>query len=343
MIGVNVLLLLLLFRQCASLTVSILVPVTSRTISPLTPIEDTFLFTNLIDSLQSAILDSEFDKFRITLYLAIDANDPIYDQNGAAKKLKVLVKAMLPKLRLKIVRLVGFSERIGHIWNELVQRAYNGGSEYFLFASDDAIMKSPGFITSITSLLDNNLHFGVVSLKEEHKYAAAGSWPTFPCFHRLHLEIFGEERAFDPIFYNSFVDIWISDVYKPFQAAIIDMNSVVVNAIGGEDVPRYNPVFPGWDVYVNSVIEGRKKVWNYLSSLQIDDKNELIPSIIQSFTPMDNKDTYKYEGSEGLYTYGEEGYHYKDYKRYLDSKDVPTLIEGEEAEEEEEKEASKEL
>lgn len=276
--------------------IALLVPVTSKGLDSNVEVEETYLFTNLLTSLQNTITDKDYQDFHISLYLAVDSGDLIYDQKGASKILKKLFAKYIPRVSLKLIRLDGHSQRITAIWNELVRRAYISGTnnsggrassrnDYFLFLSDDAIVQSSGFIRNIVTQLNSNNNFGVVAFTEKHKYSETGSWPTFPCFHRTHVDIFGSDGAFDRVFMNSYVDIWISDVYRAFGAgsAVIEPKAQILNMVGGQDSPRYNPTFPGWDAYIAAVERGRRRVAMYLGTLAPTCVEDIIPALRDRF------------------------------------------------------------
>lgn len=311
--------------------VALLVPVTSKGIDERVDIEDTYLFANLLKSLQDTITDSDYQNYRISLYLAVDAGDRIYDQKGAAKLLKKLFAKYIPDVSFKLVRLTGHSQKIASIWNELVHRAHSskGQNDYYIFLSDDAIVQSKGFVGNIAKKLADNGNFGVVAFSEKHKYAEAGSWPTFPCFHRTHVDIFGAQGqgAFDSVFVNSYVDIWISDVYRAFDSAVIHPGARILNTVGGEDSPRYTPTFPGWDAYIAAVERGRRLVGAYLSGLAPMAERDVIPALKGRFVVpvvVEVDTAGEVEGAEALLrfrwtprelSYGPEGLHYADYCR----------------------------
>lgn len=246
--------------------------------------------------------DNNGEYYRITLYLGIDVDDPIFDATGANKRMKRSIHELFNtdstiaqqyEMNLKVVRLdpQHSGGKIAHIWNELAARAYTSGTHYFITLSDDAVLQSQGWLPVVISKLRRNNNFGMVSLYEVHKIAAPGTWPTFPCYHRTHIDIFtystgqqsiptmisGSTRnslsgnillPFDPTFMNSFADIWLADVYSIFPgAASIEPMAVVHNVVGGEERPRYAPTFPGWDTYVDSVQRARRRVAAYLSVL----------------------------------------------------------------------------
>ena len=314
----------------AKVKVALLVPVTSNKLPEDTTIDASYLFTNLLPSLQEHIGESEYEEFDISLYLGIDAGDRLFDQDGARRILKQLSASFIPKIKLKIVRMIESKHQIRRIWNELAASAYKGNNEYFIYTSDDAILQSSGFVSSITTKLHDNHGFGVVAFHELHKKAAAGSWPTFPCFSRVHLEIFGASNAFDNVLLNSYTDIYISDVYKIFNSAVIDVNAIIMNLVGGEDLPRYNPAFPGWPSYIEAVVRGRKLVLKYLNSMtnvasvKLDSgvtllTDNVVPSIIDKVVYSEGLESYVINMMETDMIYGPEGYHYDDYIVYQNS------------------------
>jgi len=305
--------------------VALLVPVTSKGFDRNIEMEYMYLFTHLVASLQVAITEADYEAYQISLYLAIDSGDSVYDRKGAGKELQKLFSSHLPRVSFKLLRLDHHSQKIAAIWNKLVQRAFSGKrpNDYFIFLSDDAVVESEGFVGNIVTTLADNNNFGVVAFHEKHKYAKAGSWPTFPCFHRTHLEIFGADAAFDPVFVNSYVDIWISDVYRAFKSDVILPEAIILNTVGGQESPRYNPTFPGWDTYIAAVERGRRRVAAYLSSLP-SERIEAIPAMYGRLTAAtvdatgeteEEEEDLRFRWSPRELSYGPEGYHYADYCR----------------------------
>lgn len=333
------------------LKIALLVPVTSKSLPINTPIQDTYLFSNLLKSITNTLSKSELEKYSISMYLGFDANDKLYDAVGSSKQIKKYVELLCPFIQLKLIRMTGSIHRIGYIWNYLTMRAYKNRNDYYIILSDDAILKSNDWISEIVLALQFNSNIGVVSFFEQHKYTTHGTWPTFPCFSNVHIEIFTDVDdsshknqivAFDPVFTNSFVDIWLSDVYIIFNCSMIVKTAIIDNAIGGEDVPRYNPIFPGWDVYVSAVERGRERVVKYFNKWSQNASTEEIsqlPSVLSKFIDFPDHSPLAVctEESEGLVevntetslesidhskfikneekpslAYGTEGYHFKD-------------------------------
>lgn len=304
--------------------IALLVPVTSRG-SESNNFSETTLSTNLLKSLAATTKDNQH---QITLFLGVDEGDRLYDGTGAMKGLKRLFQSLVPHIHLKIVRVAGAQQRIAMLWNELAQKAYTSAHDYFFVLSDDAILISDNWVDSLVNRLQGNRNFGVVSLYEHHKRAAAGSWPTFPGFHRTHVDIFGATEAFDTVFVNSYVDIWISDVYNVFNASFIVEQAAVRNIIGGEDMPRYQPFFPGWEAYVGAVERGRRIVAQFLGRHSVPTLEEFPPSVRAWCRQLASQDTITVLGdhveteSKGEWifrwtpaqlAYGPEGFHYRDY------------------------------
>ena len=287
--------------------IALIVPVTSRGIqaSNTIAIENLPIYSYLISSM-SKLQTNETNFAITTMYLGYDEGDEIYDNRKTVKALVKHFKNKVPFVSVKPIRLVGLSQRIAHIWNHLVSIAYEDGNEYFCVLSDDSLLLSKGWLHSLIQALKRNpfmSNFGTVAFFEQHKRLKPGTFPTFPVIHKTHLDIFGSQEMIHPHFANSFADPYISDLYVVFESSRIVEVAKIVNVIGGEDTPRYNPGFPGWDNYVDLVQMGRRKIAKWLN------KNK-----------------------EGSYTwtlaklaYGPEGIHYTDYCKVSPGCEMPTF------------------
>jgi len=256
--------------------VCLVVPVTSRgaageaAISP-----DTLQFSELpilkylVPSLIGTFGEETFQWAKVTIVIGFDEGDPIYDNEDIMRQILIEINLQLPLVVVKTVKLTGLGNKVVHIWNTLIGHSYRLGADYFFCLGDDVVMLSVNWIGQMVLRLRNNAFLpllGTVAFFDEHKLEVHGTRPTFPAFHRTHLDIFGVDTAFDPIFKNQFADPWLYDVYKPFNSSVIDSNAHLYNVIGGDFLPRYEPQLPDWEGYIDAVQRGRRRVAMWVAS-----------------------------------------------------------------------------
>ena len=277
----------------ATVTVAFIVPVTSNGLPENIKLTETPLFKILLSSMVE-VYDQESKWARMIMYLGYDENDPLFDNDKVIQQILDRTEKQLPFLTVRFLRLKGLRHLVAHIWSALASVAYQDGADYYCILSDDSQLLNKGWLHSLVYSLQNNpilSNFGTVAFYEEHKRLEPGTFPTFPFFHKTHLQIFGHNNMIHPHFANSFADPYISDLYSIFGSAKIVSGAKIKNIIGGEDMPRYNPAHPGWDNYIDLVQSGRRKIAVWLAQNKPGSYNWTPASI----------------------AYGREGLHYLDY------------------------------
>lgn len=256
-------------RKNKKTKVGLIVPVTS-TGSTGRSVESFPLLKVLIPSLKKT-LSNESKWASIFMFLGYDEGDPIYDNSDNLASITMTMATSVPSIVLKPIKFINSMGAIAYIWNELVAKAYDDGVEYFIVLSDDALLLRKGWMQNLVTALHSNpvlADLGTVAFFEEHKRLKPGTFPTFPVFHRTHLEIFGRNGTIHPVIFNSFADPYISDLYVIFNSSKIVSKAKLKNTIGGEDTPRYNPHTPELTDYVDAVEKGRRKIAVWLSGQQ---------------------------------------------------------------------------
>jgi hypothetical protein len=135
------------------------------------------------------------------------------------------ISFFIPNIIIRPIRLTGFTGKIVHIWSDLTSRAYTDGAQYFFLLGDDVVVLTHNWMSKIIIKLHNNpvmSNFGTVAFYDTQQ----PFFPTFPAFHRIHLDIFGKENAFDSFFTNTFADPWLSDVYVSIYINYISINQL---------------------------------------------------------------------------------------------------------------------
>jgi hypothetical protein len=274
------------------------------------------LLQYLVISLNQTISASEASQLH--LYLGYDEGDLVYDNPFYMNFIIQVIQDLLPTITIHSIRLVGLSGRIVHIWNYLTSIAARDNMKAFFLLNDDLTFRSNNWFSDAISTLNNNSflsNFGSTSFYDEQQvHSMYPFFPSFPIFSQLHLDIFGKETAFDPIFVNSMADPWIYDVYVIFNSSLVLWNSKVFNEIGGilQQQPGTNPIgrpcrydkmvkhVMGLETYIDHVQHGRRKVAKWLA---INHSHSF------SWTP-------------ASLAYGREGLYYQEYC----SKDAPGCI-----------------
>lgn len=242
--------------------VAIVVPVTSKGHDTDKGIAKLPLFSYLIPGLQNTT--TRFDNIKVHLYLGYDECDVVYDSDALVDIIDA-INYFLPDVIVQHVRLVGLTGKIVHIWNELTSRAYLDGIDYFFLLGDDVVITTTEWAPRAINILQGNpilSNFGTVAFHD----LSNPDFPTFPVFHRTHLDIFGHSNAFDPFFENTFADPWLSDVYVKFNSSFIPNTIVLKNMIGGFEQARYNPKHPNMENYIDLVQRTRRTIAAWLSN-----------------------------------------------------------------------------
>ena len=222
--------------------------------------------------------------------LGYDAGDSVYDDPSTLENILEACKFFVPQYRWKAIQLQNLEGKVVHIWNHLTAVAAMDGGEYFCLLADDVVIETPDWATRVMSTLTENpflTNFGTVAFFDQQQ----PGFPSFPCFHRTHLEVVGDLfAAMDPIFVNSFADPWISDVYAAFNSSFIPKNIVLENKIGGNgnpQMPRYQQLRVGMEHYLDAVHRARRIAAQWLNKKVMQQYtlsyNSLIYSMLISF------------------------------------------------------------
>lgn len=233
--------------------VAFLVPTTSRNRDWKT-IEETYLYKYFLQSLPSTLSKQNY---KYTVYLGIDHDDKLFNEEKIKEKLKELFK----KVDLKTIYLSGIEKgHVTEIWNRLFKKAYEEGNDYFYQCGDDIYFNSKynkrqlKWLDICIDKLKRNNNIGVTS---------PICWPndkilTQTLVSRKHMEIFG--FYFPKQIKNWWCDNWINAVYAPNHLYIL--KAYIVENRGGD--PRYTHTEKKPENFDYLLNLGKKILKNYL-------------------------------------------------------------------------------
>jgi len=220
-------------------------------------------------------IEEEQQQITVSMYLGYDAGDPVFDDGNKMASVEESVSLYLPSVQFRGVRLEGLTGKVVHIWNALAEIAFAEGADYYFMLGDDVVLKTPNWIRKIVNVLqsttEENLisNFGTVSFFDE----AYSNFPTFPVFHKTHLEIFGANQAFNTFFTNTFADpvSLLFDVYAIFNSSKILRDIRLENIIGGNPekvlcTTKFTSCFTNIEDYIDLVHRGRRQVAKWISN-----------------------------------------------------------------------------
>ena len=260
-------------RHQIRVKVALIAPTTSKGMrgEDMRPGPDLPILKYLVTGLAETLSD-EWTWADVTLYVGYDKGDALFDRLETRRVINETVRQLVPNMRCVFQKLVGLGNRVVHIWNEMARRAYDQGTDYFFLLGDDVVMQNRKWMHSMVERLrDNHLlpNFGTVAFYDRHRFSTPGTLATFPVFHKLHLEIMGPEKAFDPFFVNQFADPWLYDIYQPFNSSGINADAQLFNVIGGDAMPRYAIHKTNLEQFVEVVERGRKTIAQYLARVGV--------------------------------------------------------------------------
>lgn len=224
-------------------------PVTSRP-----PFDPERLFSTFAQSFRETVSRSN----EVRIYLGIDDNDAHYCRNYEAviSRLASITGAKLSPIFMDAKR---YAHRICAIWDTLARLGYGDGCDSFLFAGDDLRFITQGWDEKLCDPIMRR-GYGIEAFYD----IAFPDFPTFPIFHRSHIDCFGS------VFPESFCDAnqqgdpFLYELYRSIGAANLHRDVRCENTIGGTGPARYNKVNPA-DV---PLAEWGCKLWEWLNRRQ---------------------------------------------------------------------------
>ena len=205
--------------------IGLLIPSTSKNRNWM-KIEESYLYKH---TLKSFLLT--YDKeHEYTFYIGIDRNDPVYDNEDNKNKLDRFCSVM-KNTKIEFHYMDNIPK--GHLtimWNQLFEKSYAAGCDYFFQCGDDIEFKTNGWINECITTLQRSNGIGVVGPINNNARILTQSFVS-----RKHMELFG--YYFPPEIINWCCDDWINDVYRAINQFFPLRNHICIN-VGGE--PRYN-------------------------------------------------------------------------------------------------------
>ena len=253
--------------------IAILAATTSRSMkNPI--LEKLLIFDKLLPSLTKT-LDCEF---RYVFVLGFDLGDPMFDSDMNKKIVRdmfnVNTKSVLSLKEIMIdLILVGVNnpnKKPGPVFNEMARYAYRLNAEYFYRINDDTEMidQWPSVFVNILKSLSSQI--GVVG---PQCFQGHTKILTHDFVHRTHLEIF-EMFYYPPELTDWWLDDWITHVYG-WNRTILSKKIMVHHHVGAYST-RYAVEHSNLSKLGRLVIEGRKRLINWMTTHKIDVENELL-------------------------------------------------------------------
>ena len=162
----------------------------------------------LLDSLKISLLPADSDNFLISIYIAYDDGDAVFDdpQSSIVEELQ----RDYPSFRFRAIKMFK-THWLTFIWNRLFVIAYREGNDFFLQINDDVQLLNRGWLSPTVDLLQNA---SVVGLND---YVWNCKIFTQALVGRSHYDNFGG-FFFPPGIKDWYSDNWITNVYGPKQS-----------------------------------------------------------------------------------------------------------------------------
>ena len=205
-------------------SIGIIVPITSKRRN-YKNVKETDFFKILIPGFLETYDKS--GKYNYNFYLGYDDDDSFYINNKEEME-KLFNKIFEQKIGFKMIEMINLQGKVGQIWSRLADAA-SKESDYLYQIGDDIKMMDSGWEDVFISELVKNNNIGVTGPNDINNKRIL----TQSFVHITHLKIFGD--YYPPRITNSYIDDWITAVYKPNK-----IKHIRVRNSGGE--PRYSIV-----------------------------------------------------------------------------------------------------
>lgn len=205
------------------------------------------VFRCFLDSVLSTV---DAALFRYRVLWGFDAGDPVLDVPALRRAFLVGAVARVrarglsrASFSLGALRLAGQRGATTPFWNALSARALREGADYVMTTNDDMLWHTPHWTLSFVAALEAHVppRLGVVGPLSvdvvNSGYFAAYPLMTYNFVHRTHLDVF-DGRYYPLPFPNGYVDPWLQDVYKAFNASTLLADVQVTNTLTQSTVQR---------------------------------------------------------------------------------------------------------
>lgn len=212
--------------------IGVLVPITSNRRNWKSLVQ-----TDLYEYFFKSFFTTYSDNHEYTIYLGIDNDDELYTDQAIQDNIFKFVGIM----NNADVQFTYFDKKLYKgkpcwIWNELFDKAYNDGCDYFIQCGSDITFVDKGWVDHGIKRLKDKDNIGVVGLVDagRKKFNPNDTLLTQTMVSRKHKEIFG--FYFPEILPSWSSDNWIGDIYD-LEGRKIIIGHRLFNC-GGE--PRYD-------------------------------------------------------------------------------------------------------
>jgi len=232
--------------------VAFLIPSTTKQRNWL-KMEDTYLYEIFAHSFLRTISDN----IEYSIYINVDADDPIYSKESEKNK---FIKLFGEKAKIKFFSDGQISKGyLTAMWNYLFRLAFEDGNDYFYQCGDDIMFHSEWLLECIEQLKKQN-DIGCCGPINPPNYSIL----TQTLVSRKHWEIFG--YYFPPQIKNWWCDDWINYVYSP--SYINKLTHLIAENKGGD--PRYEKPNNTENIAVRNrclqlTVVGKKRITDYLA------------------------------------------------------------------------------
>ena len=225
----------------------------------------------------SLLRTAETDRFRYKLFVGVDDDDAYWMDETHQRYVKNMLASNANqeeegtnrnRNQIEVVFLPIPQRRDGGRhrvpFNEVCRAAYDDGADYIVRINDDT-----EFITEYWTSV------GIAALLTFHPPNLGVVGPTceqgntriltHDMTHRTHMEVFGRNKYYPPVFGNLFLDDWISAVYGPIRTAKLPNWHVHHHAA----LTRYQYRLGDEKFLAETLAEGRQSVDRWLGSIPI--------------------------------------------------------------------------
>lgn len=186
--------------------------------------------TYLIKHTLKSFLITYDNEHSYTFYIGVDDGDKIYDNKKIQSDILRFVSVM-KNIELEFIYMRNVKK--GHLtvmWNQLFDKAYNDGCDYFFQCGDDIEFTTKNWVNQCINTLSKNNNIGLTGPINNNARILTQSFVS-----RKHKDIFS--YYFPPEIINWFCDDWINEVYKALNSFYPLYEHYCTN-VGGK--PRYD-------------------------------------------------------------------------------------------------------
>lgn len=206
--------------------IAMLIPVCSRYQS-YTKLEDSPLFRVFLPNFYRT---KELEGYKYKMFIGYDDDDAFY------KSHQERIKSSVKGIETDVVMLRNCQHHPVRAWNQLFDRAYDQGFDYYFQIGDDVGLQTAGWTVRFVEYLRSQQNIGTIGPCEPMNYwgrkrAGKRIVNETNFVHKTHFDIFG--YFFYPDIRNWYCDDWITFVYGE-KYARMDTATLCTNEVKGE-------------------------------------------------------------------------------------------------------------